>query len=240
MHVDQELFPILRTVCLLESRSEQYGAYLTRVIGEEAWIAQWAAEEASHGRRLRAWLGTNDPDFAFDPAFSTLCELPYHEDDDARPPAEELLSRCVVEALAAGFYRALADRAQSQELQALCRELMRDEVRHYKGFLRRLRAMEPLRRRDRLRVLATRVRELDDDQIHFAAHCAYGRGAYHHATSRRDYLGRVYPLYRREHLGFIQAMLLNALGGRPPRWVRPWVSRGLQAALLGKRAVLMR
>ncbi|TNE85120.1 MAG: ferritin-like domain-containing protein [Deltaproteobacteria bacterium] len=230
MHDDAALFPILRTVCLLESRSEQYGAYLATVLGEQPWIDAWAAEEATHGARLRDYLAVHDPDFDFDRAFARLADLPYHE-DDARPPAEELLSRCVVEALAAGFYRALRDAARTPELQALCATLMRDEVRHYKGFRTHLAARPDLSWPARTRVIARRVRELDDDQIAFAAHCAYGDGDYHHRRSRREYMSRVYALYREEHLAFIQAMLFRALGARPPRRWRWIVRRSLFAAV---------
>ncbi|MCO4747399.1 MAG: ferritin-like domain-containing protein [Proteobacteria bacterium] len=232
---------LVRTTCLLESRSEQYGAYLERALGPEhaEWVGEWAAEEAHHGAVLREWLDAHDPEFDFAERFARLEALPYHADAAAdRAPAEELLSRCVVEALAAGFYRALRDATDDDSLKRVCGRLMSDEARHFKGFRRRLEALPELSSAAKIRVIAQRVRELDDDQIVFASHCANHDGAYSHRTAHARYMGRVYAIYRREHLAFVQSMIFTALGGRPSRRASRAISRVLAGVISAKRARL--
>lgn len=232
---------IVRTTCMLESRAQQYGDYLHRVLPSRfgARIHQWTAEESVHGELLRDWLQARDPDFAFDRRFETLSTLPYHEDPSQdRSPEAELLSRCVVEAFAAGFYRALGDATDDPELKGICKRLMADEAKHFAGFMAMSEQLPSLSTPRRLAIIVQRVRELDDDQILFAAHCANHDDAYDRPTSRRRYLGRVYGMYRTEHLQFVQAMLLRTLGRRPSRWAQAGMASALFAALQAKRTVL--
>jgi hypothetical protein len=233
---------IVRTTCLLESRSQQYGDYLVRVLPRRfhTRIQRWSEEESAHGERLRAWLTARDPEFDVDATMAEMAALPYHADPSRdRSPADEILSRCVVEAFAAGFYRALGDATDDPELKPICKGLMADEARHFAGFMAMAEQLPPLSMPRRLAGIARRVKELDDDQILFAAHCANHPGeAYDHGTSRRRYLGRVYGMYQPDHLRFVQTMLLRTLGTRATPWARQGLSHALFAALQAKRAAL--
>ncbi|MBX2797768.1 MAG: ferritin-like domain-containing protein [Myxococcales bacterium] len=238
-----DLVVIVRTTCLLESRSERYGAYLERVLPGRfgPFVRRWAQEEGGHGRRLRAWLAVHDPDFDFHEAFRRFSTLPYHHDRAAdRAPADELLSRCVVEALAAGFYRALGRATDDSDLRALCRQLMADESRHFTGFLRALNSFEPLPWSRRLAVAAQRVRELDDDQIIFASHCAVGGTTYDRDRARADYLRRVYRMYAPDDLAFVGTLIARAMGRPVPPVARPALGRALAAVLQTKQRLLPR
>ena len=233
---------IVRTTCILESRSAQYGDYLHRVLPSRfaGRVARWSQEESVHGIRLRGWLAEHDPDFDFDDRMAAMQELPYHDDPGQdRDPGDELLSRCVVEALASGFYRALGDATDDPDLQGICKELMADEARHFAGFVAMGEQLPELSLPRKLAVIARRIQELDDDQILFAAHCAnHGDEPYIRRQSRRRYLSRVYGMYQPDHLRFVQAMLLRTLGRRPTRWARTGMSHCLFAALQAKRVAL--
>lgn len=233
---------IVRTTCLLESRSAQYGDYLHRVLPRRFSdrVTRWSREESVHGLRLREWLERHDPDFSFDDRMAVMSTLPYHEDPEQdRAPGDELLSRCVVEAFAAGFYRALRDATDDPELRQIAKELMADEARHFAGFMAMSEELPALSLPRKLAVIARRVQELDDDQILFAAHCAnHPDESYVRRVSRRRYLGRVYGMYRPDHLRFVQAMLLRTLGRRPAPWARTGMSHALFAALQAKRVAL--
>jgi hypothetical protein len=232
---------IVRTTCLLESRAQLYGDYLHRVLPRRfaARVSQWTDEESVHGHLLRDWLATNDPAFDFDASFAMLMTLPYHADTrQDRSPEEELLSRCVVEAFASGFYRALGDATDDPALKAVSKRLMGDEAKHFAGFMAMSEMLPALSTPRKLAVIARRVSELDDDQILFAAHVANHEDDYVRTTSRRRYMGRVYGMYQPDHLQFIQSMLLRTLGQRPSRWAHAGMASALFAALQAKRTVL--
>ncbi|MEZ4320569.1 MAG: ferritin-like domain-containing protein [Myxococcota bacterium] len=227
----EDIRAIVRTTWLLEARSERYGDYLQRVLPDRfaLRVARWSAEEGEHGRLLGDWLARHDPTFDQAGAAERFATLPYHEDPDTdRDPSDEALSRCVVEALASGFYRALGDATDDPELAKLCRRLMSDEARHFAGFRALSEHLPALSGPRRVAVILRRVRELDDDQIVFASHCADPHGPYDHTAARRRYLGRVTRMIRPEHARYVQAMLFQTLGGRPA----PWVEAGLSRALL--------
>lgn len=236
-----DLRAIVRTTCLLESRSERYADYLARALPRRfaGRVRAWSAEEAEHGRVLRSWLEVHDPTFDFEVSAARLSQLPYHPDPmEDRGPAAELLSRCVVEALASGFYRALRDATEIPSLKRICRRLMADEARHFAGFRAMAKELPVLSVAQRVAVMGRRVLELEDDQVLFASHCASHTDVYSPPVARSRYMSKVYGIYRREHLHFVQGMLLPMLGGRAPVWIRRGVGRLMYTALQGKRALV--
>lgn len=238
---NQDVLAIVRTTCLLESRSARYGDYLTRVLPGRYHerVEAWSLEESRHGVILRDWLAHADPTFDFDEAFERYSALPYHDDPALdRAPADELLSRCVVEALASGFYRALRDATDDASLKRVCTQLMGDEARHLKGFMRMLGEQQPLPRHQQLRVVAQRVLQLDDDQIIYASHCADGQGPYVPRVARRRYLSRVYRMYDASHLQFVSTLIGAAVGLRPTPGLRDPLGRVLLGVLRAKAALL--
>jgi len=210
--VEADVVAIVRATCLLESRSAMYGAYLQRVLPERFGddIAAWAEEEQHHGRALRRWLDLADPTFDFDDAYRRFSELPYHDGEvDPRRGgvSEELLSRCVVEAFASGYYYALADFTAEPLLRQLCARLMADERRHFGMFATMLSTTARLSHCKRARVIMTRAIELTDDQVMFAAHCANPIGPYNRGAVRRHHLRRLFAMHRSRHLSYIAKLL---------------------------------
>ena len=85
MNLDPAVLHLVRTACLLESRSHHYAGYLAAVFrtrGWEATFARWGQEEETHGRALRSWLAKEDPSFDFEQCMTRyLAAVPYHEED---------------------------------------------------------------------------------------------------------------------------------------------------------------
>ena len=100
---------ITKTVCLLESRCDDYAEYLRAIFRdrEARWnlaIDQWNAEECQHGVMLRQLSESVDSSFDF-PSSMAHYEgiVSYHEptgESVRGSVAAEMVSRCVVEALA--------------------------------------------------------------------------------------------------------------------------------------------
>lgn len=225
--VDSSSVRVVRTTCLLESRSSAYGDYLQRALPDRfaSDVTRWADEEHRHGRALRRWLKLADPTFDFDDAFERFSQLPYH-DGDLLPSrggaAEELLARCVVEAFASGYYDALGDYTHEPLLKQICSRLKADERRHLDLFALMLSGEQPLLpRRTQLRVVARRVLELTDDQIVFAAHCANGTGHYNRRAVRRVHFSQMLAMHRPRHLGYISNLIAGVVNARPPSWSEP-------------------
>lgn len=227
--VDGDLVWIVRATCLLESRSARYAGYLTSVLPDRLHdrVAAWAEEEAHHGRALRRWLELADPGWAVDAAFAAFDALPYHAHEVAPRrggPRQELVSRCVVEALASGFYAGLARRAQEPVLSQICERLLDDERRHLREFAAMRDELPALPRSVRLRVAFDRIRELGDDQITFAAHCSTDTGGpYVRRRVRRRYLRQVRRIQDVESMTHTLCLLAEAAGTQrtdPPRPVR--------------------
>lgn len=179
---------VVRTVFLVEARIDQYADYLVAVARDggaplRAAIERWREEERGHGEALERALARVDPGFATGAALARYRGAVGYHDAQAGAArgslAAELFSRCVVEALAATLYRALADACPDAALAALLASLARDEARHAGVFLRLLRREEarsgPLSTRHRLRLAARRMLELDDQQIALASAVADGR-----------------------------------------------------------------
>ena len=214
--VEPSVVRIVRTTCLLESRSDAYGEYLRRVLPCRfaAEVTRWAEEEQHHGRALRRWLNLADPAFGFDDAFARFSELPYHEGvhvPNRGGVGEELLARCVVEAFASGYYRALGDRTDEPLLKQICDRLKADERRHLELFASMLATETPIPRLQQVRLVVNRVLELTDDQIVFAAHCANHTGTYDRRAVRADHFRQMLAMHRPRHLGYIGSLIAGSL-----------------------------
>jgi len=213
--VDPSVVRIVRTTCLLESRSDAYGDYLRRALPDRfaAAVTRWAEEEQHHGRALRRWLDLADPAFDFDDAFQRFSKLPYHGEPfpnrgDLR---EVLLARCVVEAFASGYYAALGSRTNEPLLKQICDRLKLDERRHLELFASMLATETPMPRLRQARLVVSRVVELTDDQIVFAAHCANNTGTYNRRAVGADHFRRILAMHRPRHLGYISKLIAGAL-----------------------------
>jgi rubrerythrin len=224
---DADLLYILRTTALVESRADQYGDYLRAVFAARgaSWraaIDRWNHEEAEHGRALRRLCETAGAPFAFERRMSAYLDgVAYHACDGRSVRgsiADELVARCIVEALASTFYRVLRDSCRDETGRAVLHALALDEARHYGMFHAMLQAetaQSPLSRWRRMRVGLGRMLELSDDQIMFAAWLvdADASPRYRRSPTARRYQVALYRRYRFEHVHFAARLICPVLLG---------------------------
>lgn len=219
---------VLRTTALVESRADQYGDYLRAVFATRgaAWreaIDSWNREEREHGLALQRLCAAVDGDFAaaqLMPAY--VAAAPYHDCDGRSvrgSVADELVARCVVEALASTFYRVLRDACADALGRRLLATLSQDEARHYGMFAAMLEEENTRQKMPwwrRLRTGIRRMSELSDEQIMAAAWLVErpATPVYSRRAVARRYQAALYPLYRYAHLDFAARLLAPVLFGR--------------------------
>jgi hypothetical protein len=200
--------------------------------GWTAALEQWGREEATHGESLRAWLAEHEPEFDFAACMDRYAALPYHDASPRGPDRGhhgvygstqgELVARCVVEAMAAAYYQALAAAAVDQpSLHQLCRRLAADEARHFSLFSRMLGAVrrdEGMRRGEALTVVLRRLAAQNDEQIVYASYVVGGgRGAFDLRVEGRRYRAMVLRVFGRRQARFVGALLTRVLVAPEPR-----------------------
>jgi hypothetical protein len=224
--VDPDLLAVVKAASLVERNGGDYASYLCNVFADDPEMQQaaltWGREEIQHGMALGRWAMLADPAFDFEGAFARFAEvikLPLDAATSVRGTrAGELVARCMVEVGTSSYYTALAERCEEPVLEAICRKIAADELRHYKLFythLDRYLAREGLGFWGRLRVAAGRIGESEDDELAFAWHAANENGDYDHARSNRAYARRAYAVYRRPHVERGLAMAFKAIGLDP-------------------------
>ena len=223
------LLHVTKTICLLESRCDDYAKYLQAIFRDrgEAWtsaISRWNFEECQHGVTLRAVCEAADRDFDFNSCMSKYESLvSYHAPTGESVRGSviaEMVSRCVVEALASTLYRVVADSAFDSNTGDVYSALAQDEARHYGMFLKMLNAEasdDPnVGILARCRFAIQRMMELEDTQIMLASCIVAGRAS-SKILPRREanwYLARLYRYYRWGHLRYAVRMLLGTVGVR--------------------------
>lgn len=236
--VHDQLKWIVRATCLVESRADLYAAYVANVLSPEpdgealsGQMASWGVEEAQHGSVLARWLAVADPDFPIETHLSEyLREVDYyvHTGCSVRGSIElELFCRCVVEALASAYYRAIRDATDEPLLKEICDRLARDEARHFAMFRRLMDERYPPTLQAKARrclALLRRVRDLENDQIAYAFYCCNRSvgsqstdTAYAQKRAARSFLPVVYGLYRAAHVEYAGHMILRAIGIKLPK-----------------------
>lgn len=236
--LSQNIQHIIATTALLESRAALYGDYLLATFAkkDERWlngIRQWTNEETSHGKmlsRIAMQLGMHSPPEALLARY--VAEVPYHDNNGVSvrgSVGKELVARCVVEALASTYYRALADSVYEQTTRQTLTFLAQDEARHF-GMFRRMLIEEQCtqtRTDERLTnfaIISTalkRMMALGDEQISYASWLVgQARDEWKAASTSRStyfskrlevnvYAAKLYPLYRYKHLHYAAGMLLQ-------------------------------
>lgn len=231
--LSQNIQHIIATTALLESRAALYGNYLLATFAKKnvRWlngIRQWTNEETNHGvilSRIAMQLGMRSPPEALLARY--VAEVPYHDNNGVSvrgSVGKELVARCVVEALASTYYRALADSVGEPITCRTLTFLAQDEARHF-GMFRRMLIEE--RNTDsqmtNFAIIATalkRMMALGDEQISYAswlvgqARDEKKSASIPHSTfSKRFeanvYAAKLYPLYRYKHLHYAAGMLLQ-------------------------------
>ncbi|NCJ08336.1 hypothetical protein GS597_17850 [Synechococcales cyanobacterium C] len=250
--IDSSLLHITKTICLLESRCDNYAGYLQAIFRNrsENWklaIHQWNIEECQHGVVLRRICELSDRGFIFNHSMAQYESLvSYHAptgESVRGSVAAEMVSRCVVEALATTLYRVLADATADHKVRAVYSALAQDEARHYGMFLKMLNAEirenSSIDFRARFSFALRRILELEDAQIMIAS-CVVAERGQGVIKGRREanwYLAKLYRLYRWEHLHYAVRMLLRVVGIRatdPIVWsatVLAWLAVKLRLVL---------
>ena len=132
----------------------------------------------------------------------------------------ELIARCIVETGTSSYYTAIADATDEPLLKAICRHIAGDELRHYKLFythLKRYLEREALSRFERIRIVLSRMRESEDDELCYAYYAANtpADAVYRREEFARAYMARAYRFYRPVHVDRVVAMAFKVCGLRP-------------------------
>jgi hypothetical protein len=131
----------------------------------------------------------------------------------------ELLARCVVETGTSSHYTAIRRATREPVLRELLNRIAADEWRHYRAFYelsKRYLEKEHIGLAGRLRVVAGRVAETQDDELAYAYYASNGsEGPFDRKRYNRSYARRAYPLYQPYLVERIGAMLLKIVGLRP-------------------------
>jgi rubrerythrin len=134
-------FHVAAIASFLESAIDHYVDNLGLQFAEDesfvSWLKDtWLIEERRHGERLRRYVESRWPAFAWPAAWAEYRQsIPSHTTGHLNPSrALEMLSRCVTETEAAMMYRCIASFAVDAPLRVLSRELSSDEVGHYRVF----------------------------------------------------------------------------------------------------------
>jgi len=225
--VDPDILRVVKSASLVEGNGADYARYLCGIFhGDPSFHAiavQWGEEEVQHGKALGRWAALADPGFDFDEAKALFSER-YHLDLNAKTStrgsrAGEMVARCVVESGTSSYYSALGDAAVEPVLKELCRRIAADEFRHYKLFLdlaKQYDAADKLGVWGRMRVVAQRIAEAEDDELALAYYTANDDGRPYERQAAVDaYSKRAYGLYRPEHVNRVTAMILKTVGLPP-------------------------
>ena len=222
--VDPDLLRLVKAASLVEQNGADYARYLCGVFHDDpafqAVARRWGEEEIQHGQALGRWAMLADPGFDHAEASRRFTEG-FRVDLDATRSVRgsrsgELVARCIVETGTSSYYAALGEAAAEPVLEAICRHIAADELRHYKLFylhLKRYLAAEQIGRWRRLRVALGRIGESEDDELCYAYHAANEGGApYDRSRAAASYARRAYAVYRRHHVERGIAMMFKAVG----------------------------
>ncbi len=226
--IDREHLRTVRAAALVEFNAHDYAAYLYKVFPDDSLfqtaIDRWAEEEVLHGKALGRWASAVDPSYDFEGAVRRFREgfsLPLDIEGSVRGSRSgELMSRCIVEVGTSSFYTAFGRATAEPLLQKICAHIAADEYRHYKLFyvhLKRYLEEDRIGRMRRVMIAAGRIQETEDDELAYANYAANGDQdqAYDREACGRDYLLRIYRLYRPQHMDRAIAMSFKAAGLKP-------------------------
>ena len=235
--LDQNLLKLIKAASLTEYNAAQYTRYLHNIFQDDAAFAEtlseWQLEEEQHGRMLAKYAQLADPTFDFPVAFKQFTDgyqFPTDVTESVRGSrVGELVSRCMVETGTSSFYTALSEATDEPVLKQLTHRIAADEFRHYRTFfegLERYQQSEPISVIDRLKVLISRIRETDDDELAFAYHCANEPDEpYDRPRCTRAYAALAYGHYRPHHAEQVVNMAFRASGLKPRSWLANQVSK---------------
>lgn len=235
--LDQDLLKLVKAASLTEFNAAQYTRYLHNIFQDDAefaeTLAEWQLEEEQHGRMLARYAQLADPSFDFPTAFKKFTEgyqIQTEVTESVRgSKVGELVSRCIVETGTSSFYTALSEATEEPVLKQLAHRIASDEFRHYRTFfegLERYQQLEPVSVLSRLKVVVSRVRETDDDELSYAYHCANEPDQpYDRARCNSEYAVLAYGHYQPHHAEQVVNMAFRASGLKPRGWLSKLVSK---------------
>ena len=230
--VDPDLLATIKTAAMVEGNAADYVTYLLNVFSDdEAFcgvVHQWGEEEKQHGAALGRWAQLADPDFDYETALQRVqqegYQLPLEVTESVRGSRQgELLARCLVESGTTSFYSAIRDGADEPVLKQIASNIASDEVRHYSLFRRHLERYEESHEKlgmlARVKIIAGRINESDDDEFAYAYYATNlapkGDIAYDREYCAVAYESHALGLYERDHLELGAQMIMRSLGFKP-------------------------
>lgn len=227
--LDPDQVRIIKAAAMVEYNAPDYVAYLENVFPDDPAFIQaarcWGDEEVQHGQALSRWATMADPEFDFEKRFADFREgfkIDITADASIRGSrCGEMVARCMVEVGTSSYYSAIGDATDEPVLQAVCRKIASDELRHYKLFydhLRRYLDIEGLTKLERLRIAVGRIAETENDELsyaYFAANRCSAGEPYDRKTNNKAYMQRAFRYYKRPHIDRGLAMIFKAAGLRP-------------------------
>ncbi len=235
--VDPDMLRIVKAAAMVEHNGGAYADYLTSVFHDDiefqAAARRWAAEEIQHGQALACWARLADPSFDFDKRFadfSSKITLPTAAAESVRGSrCSELVARCMVEVGTSSYYSALREATEEPVLREICRNIAKDEIRHYKLFythMARYREIERLGLVRRIWVGISRINESEDDELAYAYYAANNTGEpYVRKNCVRAYMSRAYGFYRPHHVERGVTLIFKAIGLKPHARLTGWTAR---------------
>jgi rubrerythrin len=235
--VDAEMLRIVKAAAMVEHNGGAYADYLTSVFHDDIEFqnsaCRWGAEEVQHGKALARWAKLADPSFDFEKRFadfSSKIVLPTSADESVRGSrCGELVARCMVEVATSSYYTALREATEEPVLREICRNIARDEIRHYKLFythMARYREIERLGVVRRILVGISRISESEDDELAYAYHAANNHGEpYNRKKCIRAYMSRAYGFYRPHHVERGITLIFRAVGLNPNAKLAGWAAK---------------
>ena len=221
--VEPELLKLVKAAALVEYNANDYATYLCNVFADDPAFQEaaraWAVEEVQHGAALGRWAEMADPAFSLEAAFKEFTNsfrLNLSVNQSVRGSRSgELVARCMVETGTSSYYTALRDVTREPVLREIAKKIAQDEIRHYKLFskhLARYLEQERLTRFERLKVALGRIVETEDEELAQAYRCANGMPPGDLNEANRQYMGRAYAMYQRQHVENGIALVFKACG----------------------------
>ncbi len=235
--VDPEMLRIVKAAAMVEYNGGVYADYLASVFHDDIEFQKtarrWGDEEVQHGKALARWAKLADPDFEFERRFADFASeitLPTKADKSVRGSrCSELVARCMVEVGTSSYYTALREATEEPVLREICRNIARDEIRHYKLFythMARYREIERLGVFRRILVGLSRISESEDDELAYAYHAANNQGEpYDRKKCGKAYMSRAYGFYRPHHIERGITLIFKAVGLNPHAKLAGWTAK---------------
>ncbi len=244
--VDPDIVKLVKAASMVEFNAREYATYLGKVFsGDPAFQAlalEWAESEVQHGQTLGRWAKLADQDFDHERSFKRFKDgfhVPVDVERSVRGSLSgELLARCVVETGTSSHYTAIREATSEPVLRELLTRIAADEWRHYRAFYELSKtylAKERIGLAGRLRVVAGRVAESQDDELAYAYYAANGaEGPFDRKRYNRAYARRAYPLYQPHLVERICAMLFKIVGLRPHSSLNRFIATRLYRFMKGR------